>query len=470
MARAIPETRASWSGQLAFVLAAAASAVGLGNLWRFPYLAAKYGGGVFIAVYLALSLTLGFALLVTEIAIGRKSRQSQLTAFTALGHRRWAWVGWLSTLVPLLIAPYYAVIGGWVVRYFIRYLGLVCGYGGGAASAKAAFDGFLAAPNEPFAYMCVFIALTVAVLLVGVKRGIEKANVVLMPALLAMALFLAVWVAFQPGAGEGIRYYLVPDFSSCDNLGKVVLGAMGQMFFSLSLAMGIMVTYGSYMRREDSIPRGAVRVVAADTFVAALAGFMVIPMVHAFAVKNGFDVRQAMDAGPGLMFITLPEVFRTLGPAGDWIGLAFFSLVLFAALTSAISMSEACLAAVCDATGIRRRGSALLVGAFCVVCGAFSAFSYGRLASVKLMGLPILDFIDAVVNSAIMPVTALGICLFVGWALKPKGIVDEIELSGERFRVASAYGFAMRYLVPILIVAILVSEICRTFGIGGWKI
>ena len=253
------KNRASWSGSVAFVLAAAASAIGLGNLWRFPYLAARYGGGVFIAVYLALSLTLGFVLLVTEIAIGRYARQSQLTAFGELGHPKWNFLGVLATLVPLFILPYYNVIGGWVVRYFAAYAGTAFAGIAPAADPKTFFDAFVAAPWAPFVAMCVFTAAVLVVIVLGVKNGIEKANLVLVPALLAMAVALSVYVATLPGAGAGIRYYLVPDFSSCDNVGKVVLGAMGQMFYSLSLAMGIMITYGSYMRRRDSVPKAAVR-------------------------------------------------------------------------------------------------------------------------------------------------------------------------------------------------------------------
>ena len=222
------KNRASWSGSVAFVLAAAASAIGLGNLWRFPYLAARYGGGVFIAVYLALALTLGFVLLVTEIAIGRYARQSQLTAFGELGHPKWNFLGVLATLVPLFILPYYNVIGGWVVRYFAAYAGTAFAGIAPAADPKAFFDAFVAASWAPFIAMCVFTAAVLVVIVLGVKNGIEKANLVLVPALLAMAVALSVYVATLPGAGAGIRYYLVPDFSSCDNIGKVVLGAMGR--------------------------------------------------------------------------------------------------------------------------------------------------------------------------------------------------------------------------------------------------
>ena len=460
--------RASWSGSVAFVLAAAASAIGLGNLWRFPYLAAKYGGGVFIAVYLALSLTLGFTLLVTEIAIGRYSRQSQLTAFRALGHPRWNFLGVLATIVPLFILPYYNVIGGWVVRYFTAYVELVAQGGGTIDDPKAFFESFIAAPWAPFVCMAAFTAISSAVIVMGVKNGIEKANLVMMPILLLMAIGLALYVAFLPGAGEGIRYYLVPDFSSCDNIGKVILGAMGQMFYSLSLAMGIMITYGSYMRRCDSVPKASVRIVAADTFVAVLSGFMIIPVVVMFAAKSGGG-RAAIDAGPGLMFVTLPRVFAALGPVGLWIGFLFFVLVLFAAFTSAISMTEACVAAVCDFFRISRNASVAAVGAWTVTLGSLSAFGYGRWAGFKPFGLPALDFFDSSMN-VLTPVVAALICVFAGWALRPKRILAECRRDGSAIGFTVFYVVMVKFVAPLLVLAILISEVCRIFGLGGWSI
>lgn len=447
------ESRASWSGSIAFILAAAASAIGLGNLWRFPYLATKYGGGVFIFTYLILSLTLGFAMVITEIALGRRSRQSQITAFSALGFPKWAWVGFLATLVPYLIAPYYAVIGGWVVKYFILYLKAVTIGGVSFANSDNVFGEFVSGFAGPFVYMSVFIVLTIAVILMGVKKGIEKANLILMPALFLMALSIAIWVACQPGAISGIKYYLIPDFSKVDNYGKIILGAMGQMFFSLSIAMGIMITYGSYMRRDGSIPKSAVRIALADTGVAILSGFMVVPVVFLFAPDK------IEKSGPGMLFETIPMIFDRLGSIGSIVGLVFFTLVLFAALTSAISMSEACVAAICDRVKMPRTKAAVLFGIFCVVCGSVSAYSTDALS-----------LIDAVVNSAIMPICAIGISLFAGYAIGPGKIMSEIRLGHGAIAFGRIYAVAMRYVVPLLIAAILVSEICRSFGIGGWTI
>ena len=461
-------SRASWSGQLSFVLAAAASAIGLGNLWRFPYLAAKYGGGVFIAVYLALSLTLGFVLLVTEIALGRYARQSQLTAFRTLGHPKWNFLGVMATIVPLFILPYYNVIGGWVARYFAAYVQLALGEANPLSDPSAFFSGFVAAPWAPFVAMCVFTVITLVVIAMGVKNGIEKANLVMMPALLFMAIALAVYVATLPGSGVGIKYYLVPDFSNCDSVGKVVLGAMGQMFYSLSLAMGIMITYGSYMRRRDSVQKAAVRIVAADTFVAVVSGFIIIPVVVMFASAGAAEgARPEIAAGPGLMFETLPRVFASLGAAGPWVGLVFFTLVIFAALTSSISMTEACVASVCDFFRIGRGASVIVVGTWAVAMGSVSAFGYGRWAAFAPFGMPALDFFDSLMNF-LTPVVAALTCIFVGWVLNPKRILAECRRSGDDVGFRAFYFFMVRYLAPVLVAAILVSELFRAFG--GWSI
>ncbi len=464
------QQRSSWSGQLAFVLAASASAIGLGNLWRFPYLAAKYGGGVFIAVYLLLSLTLGFTLLVTEIALGRYSRQSQLTAFRRLGHDRWNFLGLLATIVPLVILPYYNVIGGWVVKYFVAYVKCAFSLGTFPADSDAFFRSFISAPWEPFVCMTVFTVFVSLVILLGVKNGIEKSNLVMMPVLFVMAVGIAIYVATRPGAGAGIRYYLVPDFSGCDNFGKVILGAMGQMFYSLSLAMGIMITYGSYMRRQNSIAASSVRIVAADTFVAVLSGFMIIPVVVIFASASGDGGKVAIEAGPGLMFETLPKVFSSLGAAGPFVGLVFFTLVLFAALTSSISMSEACVASVCDFFKTGRKTSTGVITVWAVFLGSVSAFGYGRWESFRPFGMHALDFFDFSMNSVLMPIVAALTCVFVGWVLTPKRILAECSRHGGGTAFRCFYVVMVKYFAPVLVLAILVSEICRFFGVGGWTI
>ena len=462
--------RASWSGQLAFVLAAAASAIGLGNLWRFPYLAAKYGGGVFIAAYLILSLTLGFTLLITEIALGRYSRQSQLTVIPKLGYRKWGFLGVLATIVPLVILPYYNVIGGWVIKYFVAYVKCAFVSPDTLANPEGFFSTFISAPWDPFICMVIFTLVVTAVILLGVKNGIEKSNLIMMPILFLMAVGLAVYIVTLPGAGVGIKYYLIPDFSNCDNFGKVILGAMGQMFYSLSLAMGIMITYGSYMKRKNSIPGASVRIVAADTFVAVLSGFIIIPVVVIFAASSGQGGKVAIEAGPGLMFETLPKVFSSLGAVGPYIGLLFFVLVLFAALTSSISMTEACVAAICDFFKIKRRMSTFAITAWAILLGSVSAFGYGRWKAFKPFGMPALDFFDFAMNSVLMPVVAALTCYFVGWVLSPKRILAECQRHGGAVGFKYFYIVMVKFIAPLLVLSILVSEVCRAFGIGGWSI
>ena len=473
--------RASWSGQLAFVLAAAASAIGLGNLWRFPYLAAQYGGGTFIVVYLGLVVTLGFTLMLSEISIGRKTQQSQLTAYSRL-HRGWGFIGLLGTIVPLLIVPYYCVIGGWVLKYCVAYLKMaftgVSLMGEGAADSGAFFSGFISANFAPFGYGSLFVCVCAAVIVMGVKNGIEKSNLILMPALFFLAIAISIYVICLPGTAEGLRYYLVPSMDALSvngafsfaQLGKTILGAMGQMFYSLSLAMGIMITYGSYMRKADSIEKCVRRIEVFDTLIAVIAGLMIIPVVYMFAVKTGTPIKAAMNAGPGLMFITLPKVFATLGAAGNWVGLAFFVLVIFAALTSAISLYEACVASVCDLLLLERKAATFFTGAIILFLATFSALGYGAWKDVTICGQQFLDFFDFITNSVLMPIVAVATCIFIGWILKPSAIEQEVEFGGNAFKSKVLYCFMVRYFAPLFVTAILVSEVCRYFGIGGWKI
>ena len=474
--------RATWSGQLAFVLAAAASAIGLGNLWRFPYLAAQYGGGTFILVYLCLVVTLGFTLMVTEISIGRMTAQSQLTAYGRL-RRGWGFVGFLGTLIPLLITPYYCVIGGWVLKYLVAYARMAftgaAPMGEAAAGSGAFFTSFVTAPFAPFGYAMVFVLACAGVIVMGVKNGIERSNLVMMPILFLMAIAISVYVVCLPGTGDGLRYYLVPNMDCLRDaagnfspalLGKTILGAMGQMFYSLSLAMGIMITYGSYMKKSDSIERCVRRIEIFDTLIAVVAGLMIIPVVYMFAVKTGTPVKEAMNAGPGLMFITLPKVFATLGASGAWVGLAFFLLVTFAAATSAISLFEACVASVCDLLKLERKASTFFTAALIMFLATFSAIGYGPWSGVRLFGMQFLDFFDFVTNSVLMPVVAATTCVFVGYVLGPKAVVDECRAEGNAFKAGGLYSAMVKYFAPILVVAILVSEICRSLGIGGWRI
>ena len=484
--------RASWSGQIAFILAAAASAIGLGNLWRFPYLAAQYGGGTFIVVYLALVVTLGFTLMVTEISIGRMTQQSQLTAYSRL-HKGFGPLGLLATVIPVVIVPYYCVIGGWVLKYFWAYFRMI-GTGmdsiNGHGSINEAgefiitgaggfFGDFIGSPFAPFGYGLLFIAACALVIALGVKHGIEKSNLVLMPMLFIMAIGIAIYVMTLPGTGAGIKYYLVPNMDalrgqtgafSFAQLAKTILGAMGQMFYSLSLAMGIMITYGSYMRKTDSIEKSVRRIEIFDTIIAIIAGMMIIPVVYAFAEKNGTPIHEAMNAGPGLMFVTLPKVFADFGRAGAFVGAVFFLLVAFAALTSAISLYEACVASVCDLLGMKRRNATFFMFFVIAFLAVFSALGFGVWSHLQPFHMDFLTFFDFVTNAVLMPIVAIVTCIFVGWVLGPETIEKEILKGEPRFVARKMYSVMVKYVAPLLIGAVLVSEICRNLGLYNWKI
>lgn len=447
--------RSSWSGKWAFILAAAASAVGLGNMWRFPYLAAKYGGGMFLCTYLVLVFTFGVSMLILEISIGRKTGQSAITAFKALA-KKWAPLGILVSSIPFIITPYYCIIGGWVMKYAASYVS-----GGALDLANAEFFGaFITSPVESFIWMFLFMGVTIAVVAMGVKGGIEKANLVMMPALILMAVAVAVYTMTLDGALEGVLYYIKPDFSKFSP--ELVIGALGQMFYSLSLAMGIMITYGSYLKKKEDIVQSACRVGAFDFGVSFLAGLMIVPA--SFVALGGADA-VASKAGPGLMFGTLPGLFADFGSAAGIIGAVFFILVLFAALTSSISLTETLVSIVVDTTGRSRKASLVIVAVFLFVAGAFINMGYNLLAFIEPLGpgTSLLDFADFLSNSVFMPIAALLTCIFVGWILGPNLVIDEVKTSGN-FKAAKPWTIMIKFIAPVLVVIILVAYVAATFG------
>lgn len=448
------EKRSSFTGKIGFVLAAAGSAVGLGNIWRFPYLAAKYGGGIFLLVYLVLALTFGFALMAAEIALGRKTGKSAIGAFSAFG-KKYRFIGLLASVVPALILPYYSVIGGWVMKYLAVF---VTGQSH-AAAADGYFETFIAAPLEPIGFFFLFLALTAVIVFFGVEKGIEKVSKWLMPVLIVLTVGIAVYSLTMPGAWDGFLYYVTPDFSKFS--ATTVLAAMGQLFYSMSLAMGIMITYGSYMKKDVNIDSSVSQIELFDTGIAFLAGAMVIPAVFSFSGGN----EEALGKGPGLMFVTLPKVFDSIpGAAGDAVGAIFFLLVFFAALTSSISLMETVVSIFRDKFGWGRRGTCVFVFALSVVLGLPSSLGFGIWESVKLFGMSILDFFDFITNSVTMPVVAFLTCVFVGYVIRPQSLIEEIELNGP-FRRKAIFSVMIRYIAPICIVLILVSSVLDVLGI-----
>lgn len=458
-------SRNSFSGSLGFVLAAAGSAVGLGNIWRFPYLAARDGGGLFLLVYIVLALTFGFTLLITEVAIGRRSQQGPLTAYKFF-NRRWAFLGWLSFIVPYIIYPYYCVIGGWVLKYFVTYLSL----GGREAINDGYFSDFISSQWEPLVLMAVFAVMCFYIVYKGVEKGIEKYSRIIMPALVVMVLFICFYSLFISHTDSngvtrtglnGMAVYFLPNFEglTLHRFLMIALDAMGQLFYSLSIAMGIMVAYGSYMKKSVNLGQAIDRIEVFDTLIAVLAGLMIIPAVYVFMGTDG------MKAGPGLMFIALPKVFDSLGVFGMVIGMVFFLMVLFAAITSAVSILEAIVASVMDKFGWSRKKSVIIMASTgfvwsVVVCLGYNVLYFDYTLPNGAVG-QILDIFDYVSNNILMPILAICTCILIGWVVKPNLLVGEMRLNGYRFRRKKMYIVMLKYVVPILLTVLLLTAFIK---------
>ncbi|MBE7013579.1 MAG: sodium-dependent transporter [Ruminococcaceae bacterium] len=446
------EKRGNFTGKLGFVLAAAGSAVGLGNIWRFPYLASKYGGGIFLLTYICLVLTFGFALMIGEIAIGRKTGLSAIGAFKKL-NEKYSFIGYLAALVPVIILPYYSVIGGWVTKYLTVFISGA----GSFAATDSYFTDFITNAQSPVVWFMIFMTVTAVIVLFGVEKGIEKVSKVMMPVLILLSMIIAVYSMCLPGALDGVLYYILPDFSKFSI--QTVLGAMGQMFYSMSLAMGIMITYGSYMKKEVSLESSVKQIELFDTGIAFLAGLMIIPATYVF---SGGDPA-AMGKGPSLMFVALPKIFDTMW-MGHLIGTVFFILVLLAALTSSISLMETVVSIICDKMKIKRTISCIIVYIFSVALGLVSCFGYSIWSEITVIGMQFLDFFDFISNSVIMPVVAFLTSVFIGYVIKPYAIIEEVSLTG-KFKREKLFTLVIKYIAPVFIVLILLSSVLDVFGI-----
>ena len=451
--------RNSFSSSIGFVLAAAGSAVGLGNIWRFPYLAAKDGGGLFLVVYIVLALTFGFTMLVTEVAIGRKTKQSSLTAYGKL-HKKSGWIGGIATLVPFMILPYYSIIGGWVLKYCVVF----CTGQGVEATPDGYFTGFITGYAEPIVYTFIFLAAVGLVIFIGVNKGIESLSKILMPVLLIIVIAIAVFSLTIQGAEgrtgmDGFAKYVIPNVEGMGfkDVFTVVMDAMGQLFYSISVAMGIMVTYGSYFKDESNLMKSVNRIEIFDTAVAFLAGVMIIPAVFAFMGDEGLQ-----SAGPGLMFVALPKVFAAMGWIGNIVGAVFFVMVFFAALTSAISIFEAVVSSFMDKLNWTRRKSTIVEGIVAITLGVLICLGYNALYFE--LPLPngttaqLLDLFDYLSNNIFMPVVAIGTCILIGWIVKPKVIIDETTKNGEKFGRKTLYIVMIKFIAPVLLFLLLLGS------------
>lgn len=456
-----PEKRGGFGSKIGFILAAAGSAVGLGNIWRFPYLAAKYGGGIFLLVYLIFAVTFGFTLMITEIAIGRKTGKSVIGAYKDV-NKHFAPLGWIATAVPALILPYYCVIGGWVMKYMVEFLSVhghriaTETYGN---SNLSFFENFISHPLQPTIFFVIYVIINASVVMLGVQKGIETLSKFLMPVLLILIFGISIYTLTLDGALEGLKYYVQPNFKdfTFEQLLKTIVGAMGQLFYSMSLAMGIMITYGSYMRREDALEQSVRQIEVFDTFVAFLAGLIIVPSVFVFSGGNA----DQLNAGPSLMFKTLPAVFDSM-PAGDIIGGAFFILVTLAALTSSISLMETVTAVVMEKFRLNRVASCFVVIGITLVLGMLSVLGYSSWSEVKLLGMQFLDFFDFITNNVMMPILAFFTCILIGYVAKTSYVEDEVLHGQDRFSAKHLFRIMIKFVCPVCMIIILLTPFITT--------
>lgn len=444
----------NFSGQLGFVLAAAGSAVGVGNLWRFPYLAAKDGGGLFLIIYFVLVLTFGFTLLTSDIAIGRRTKQSAISAYAQM-RPKWKFLGILTFLVPVLIMTYYAVIGGWITKYAVTYI---------TGQAKAAagddyFTSFITSSTSPVVYALIFMAVTAFIVYNGVEEGIERVSKWMMPILLVLVVIIAGYsltlqhtdASGQVHTGlQGFLYYLTPNVEglTIKRFLQILLDAMSQLFFSLSVSMGIMITYGSYVKPEVNLNKAVNQIEIFDTGVAFLAGAMIIPAVYVFSGTEG------MGAGPSLMFVSLPKVFAAMGKAGIFVGILFFVTAIFATLSSCISVLESIVANCMEIFHTGRKKTVLILSVIYLGASAVIALGYSIFyIEVKLPNGStgqLLDIMDYISNSVMMPFIALLSTILIGWIMTPDYVIDEMERGGEKFRRKKLYCIMIRYVAPVM--------------------
>jgi len=445
MADKITKVRDHWASKLGFVLAASGSAIGLGNIWRFPYKAGQYGGGAFVIAYIVSVLIIGIPIMIAEFIIGRSAQKSPVGAFKQLSSSRlWPLIGWLGVLSGFIILSYYSVVGGWILRYIWES----CFHFFQQGSAGPLFSGFLANPWQQLFWHGLFMLLTMIIVRGGITTGVERWSKLLMPSLLIILLILMVNSLRYPGAGEGIQFILKPDFSKLTREG--ILEALGHAFFSLSLGMGAMLTYGSYLDRGTNISSSALEIVALNTFYALMAGLMIFPIVFTYNVDP--------QVGPGLFFITLPEVFARM-PAGQLVSISFFLLVAFAAITSAISLLEVVVSYFIDELNWSRKKADYVMGTVIFLIGVPSALSWSTLKGFTLFGRrDVFDSLDFLATNYMLPIGGLFIAIFAGWILTHGQKEAEIKRIENTFHFYDIWHFLVKYIAPLAVLIILLQK------------
>lgn len=442
------ERRENFGSRIGMLLAMAGSAVGLGNIWRFPYLVGEYGGAAFIFIYLACVFVLSVPIMIAEFVIGRRSQTNAFSAFQKLsgGRKVWKIPGIMTIVTPLLILAFYDVVGGWSVNYLLNALTLSFTPEAAGTDFTAVFAEYIASPWAPMVGTTVFLLLTALIVLGGVKSGIEKFGKIMMPTLFIVVLFISVWELFIPGSGEGLKYLFKPDFSKID--AGLCVSAMGQAFFSLSLGCGTMMTYASYTPKDESLGGSAVKVAVADLLFALMACCAIMPACFAYGINPG--------SGPGLIFETLPCVFTQM-PLGSLVAILFFLAIVVAALTSTVSLYEVGVSYLIEERHLSRRLSVTIIFAVMIALGAVCSLSFGVLSGLRLFGENVFGIFDKLTANILLPLGGLAVCIFVGWILKKEDVREEVTNGGSlkaMNRLYPVFLFLVRFVAPVGILTV----------------
>lgn len=442
------ENRGLWGSRLGFILATSGSAVGLGNVWKFPYITGQNGGGAFVLVYLVCIFAIGLPIMLAEFTLGRRTHLNSVGAFRTLKpNSPWSIIGFIAILAGFFIISFYGVVGGWTLAYIVKSFTHAAIEFGSPKEASQFFGSFIANTEEILIYHALFIGICMAIVIKGIQGGIEKACNILMPTLVLMLLALMVRSLTLPGAMEGVTFYLYPDFSKINP--SVILIALGQAFFSLSLGMGIMITYGSYLSDEENLPVCCLYVVLFDTLIALLVGMVIFPAVYSMGLEP--------TEGPSLVFSVLPAVFSNL-PFGGIASIVFFVLLAIAAITSGISLLESVVAYFIDNLGWTRKKAVLIVGSAVFIFGVPSGLSFGIMSEAKWMGMTFFDHIDNVASNYLLPLGGMMTAIFVGWKWGPQAALDEIKKHQTPFRWAGVWAFLIRYITPVLVFFVFMAK------------
>lgn len=444
--------RGGFGSKIGFILTTTGSAVGLGNLWMFPYMAGQNGGGLFFLLFLIFTVVFGLPLLIGEMNLGRHSHKDVVGAYQTI-NKKWSFVGILAVLCPFVIMSYYSVVGGWIIKYFFSYVTFQDFSGDNATI----FHQFASSPVQPIIWLVVFLALCLVISCIGIEKGIEKANKIMLPSLFVLIFILAIYCMTLPGAMEGVKFFFLPDVSKFDNvndISHILLAAMGQAFFSLSLGQGAIITYGSYLRQKNNIQKDCTIVAGFDIFVAIMSGLIILPACFAFGTP--------VASGPGLIFETLPSIFSGI-PGGQFVGMIFFLLVFFAAFSSAIALFEVVCTFLVDHFSLKRVHAAILVGVALTVAGIFNSLSMGDLSGLNFFGMNLFDFSGFIADKFLIPIGTFCTCIFIAYIWKLKNFYNELEQGAKKIYVEKIVTVLYKYAIPVVILFVFVMGIVAEF-------